>query len=457
MKRFNVPVNLFALLAVVAVTTTASAQRPVTGMPVPELSTIDDAVLAYMDANDVKGAIVGISRHGKPVYLRGFGWSDEALTVPMRENRIQRVASITKTFTAAVIMDLAAKGQLDISEFAFDLDQPDGGILQLAPFPALYDDRMADIKVHHLLHHYAGWDRALAQDPTQHELDCQEDMNLPELPVPEELMRWIMGRPLQHDPGSTYAYSNVGYLALGLIAEQVSGMSLLEYVRLHLLTEDLWFPLEDIQMGFTFEAELDLREPHYNSSAMQVNVFDPTGPLVPAPYGSWNHELKDGYGRIVTGAVPLLHHAHRFVLNGLDRGKRIDGAHDLEAHGGAQPGNNSQLWQLSNGTDFVVLVNEYDGVTTHAQAIAVEVYNALALFNFPYLTEAVDAYWLEPGYAGEAHGSWDLPYGNLGQLNGTDMRTKIKAKPGSSPWTGVVNGANVLITKAAGGAAIFGK
>lgn len=440
-----------------AMVSPARAQRPVTGRPVPELAAVDAAVLGYMDTSDVGGAIVGISRHDRIVYLRGFGWSDAARTVPMRENRVQRVASITKTFTAAVIIDLVRRGLLSLTDHAFALDQDEPGILQLDPFPSLYDARSADIDIDHLLHHTAGWDRDLAQDPTQHELDCQEAMELDHLPEAQELMRWTLGRPLQHDPGTVEAYSNVGYLALGLIAEQVSGMSLLEYVRTYLLTDELWFPSADILMGFTFEDELDPREPHYNFDGLRVNVFDPDGPLVPAPYGSWNHEMKDGYGRVVTGAVPLLHHADRFVLNGPERGSRIAGSHDTQAHGGAQPGNNSYLIQMSGGTDVVVLVNEWDGETTHAAGIASDVLAALAQFQFPWIAETVESSWLEPGFTGEKHGSYDLPFSELGDLNAVGDWTSIKVKAGSSGWTGVVGGAHVLIDAAEGATAVFGK
>jgi len=52
------------------------------------------------------------------------------------------------------------------------------------------------------------------------------------------------------------------------------------------------------------------------------------------PYGGWNHEMKDGYGRMVANAPPLLRMAHHYYLNGEERGQPIGEAHATQNHGG---------------------------------------------------------------------------------------------------------------------------
>jgi len=171
----------------------SGAQVPVSGKPVPALSFLDGTIQTYMTEHYVDAAVVGISYFGKTVYCRGFGWSDRDKQNPLQENATFRVASITKTFTAAVIMDLVDRELLDLEDHAFDLGQPGGGILDLVPFPPSdpIDPRLRNITVYHLLHHTGGWDRDLVTDPTNQELVIQNAMGLSELPTAEETMRWV--------------------------------------------------------------------------------------------------------------------------------------------------------------------------------------------------------------------------------------------------------------------------
>lgn len=433
----------------------ALAQPPTSGKPVQELSFLDDIMVAYMDTTDAVGIELGVSHQGRIVFWRGYGWSDEAQTVPMLETATMRVASVTKTFTAAVIIDLASRGLLDINDWAFDLGQPGGGILDLAPFPELVDERFKGISVEHLLHHEGGWDRDIVPDPTSDELRVQQEMGLPQLPTAEQTMRWTMGRPLQFLPGSDDAYSNVGYLALGLIAEQVSGTDILTYVRTHLLTDELWFPATDLFMGRTFAADQDPREPHYNYPFMSVNVFDPDGPEVHRPYGGWNHEMKDGYGRMVANALPLLHMAHNFYLNGLERGQPIGDVHATRNHGGALYGASTKLYQRNDGIDFIVMVNSYVGLQrVYSTEISAHLNDAFDNLAIAWPTEEVDCRWFDFSYAGQEAGSYDLPYGSVDDLGSIPPYSKVKFKPGSSAWTGVITRGHLALSAAEGGVVI---
>jgi len=437
------------------------AEIPVSGKPVPALSFLEEDIQTYMEESYVDAAVVGISRFGKIVYCRGFGWKDHDKTIPLQESAAFRIASITKTFTAAVIVDLVAKGMLDPDDHAFDLGQAGGGILDLKPFPGPDpgDPRLADITVHDLVYHTGGWDRLLEPDPTNRELFIKSAMGLTELPTEEETMRWTLGQPLQHDPGGTKEYyANIGYLALGLIAEQISGTNLLSYVRTYLLTDDLWFPAGDIFMGRTFAADQDSREPYYDYPVNVVNVFDPSGPRVWEPYGGWNHEVKTSYGRMVSTVIPLLQQAHHYALNGVDRGQPIDGTTHLASdHGGALRGSRSILFQGSDGIDVVVMTNRWDpGQETSARDILNLVLNNIDSHNFAWHMESVDCRWFDFNYSGAEEGSFDRPFDDINDLGNVPSFAKVRFKPGSTSWSGVITRGHLELDTLDGGSAVIG-
>ena len=454
----KVPLLLILALAMFLLASPLRAQPPTSGMPVPELSFMDDIIHAYMDTTDAVGIVLGVSSQGQIIFWRGYGWSDADQTIAMQETATMRVASITKTFTTAVIIDLIDRGMLGQHDWAFDLDQPGGGILNLEPFPELIDERFKGISVYHLLHHKGGWDRDIIPDPTSIELQIQDEMGLAQLPSIEETMRWALGQQLQHMPGSETHYANIGYLALGLIAEQVSGTDILSYVRTHLLTDDLWYPSTDLFMGRTFAADQDPREPYYNYPYEWVNVFDPDGPLVLAPYGGWNHELKDGYGRMVANAIPLLQMAHHYYLNGEERGQPIGTNHASRNHGGALFGASSKLRQRDDGIDFVIMVNSYvNSDRVYASEISGHLDDALDAINIVWPTETVDCRWFDFAHTGQEKGSFDFPYGSINDLGNIPPYSKIKFKPGSSPWTGVITRGHLALSATQEGSVVIGQ
>ena len=127
---------------------------------------------------------------------------------------------------------------LALDDRVFDLGQAGGGLLALDPFPRLGDSRLSEITVLHLLQHQGGWDREVAPDWVFREIEIAQGMSLPSPPGRENTVRHVLGQPLQFDPGSRRAYSNVGYLVLGLVIEEVSGQEYMTYVE-----ENIFAPL----------------------------------------------------------------------------------------------------------------------------------------------------------------------------------------------------------------------
>lgn len=104
----------------------SAQQRPVTGCERAELTSIDQAMAAFMDEHDVTGATLAIALDGEVLYERGFGWKDEARSVPMPPDALMRLASVSKPFTVSAVRHQIAQGLYTLDSFVFDLGQPGG-------------------------------------------------------------------------------------------------------------------------------------------------------------------------------------------------------------------------------------------------------------------------------------------------------------------------------------------
>lgn len=135
------------------------------------------------------------------------GWAAPGPTlVPLTNEHRLRYASLSKVFTSIVATQLIAEEKLDTGRPLLGYLAP-----QITPL----DRRLQDITLGQLLRHTAGFDRNVTADPMMQVLPwCPR-----QLKTLENLM-------LDHDPGSRYAYSNLGYCLLGAVIERVEGLSL---------------------------------------------------------------------------------------------------------------------------------------------------------------------------------------------------------------------------------------
>jgi CubicO group peptidase (beta-lactamase class C family) len=156
---------------------------------------------------------------GDTIVARGYGWSDLEKGTAASAETIYLYCSMTKLFTATALMQLRERGLVELDREVraylpdFPLQHPSG----------------REITVRHLLSHSSGianpipvsWVH-LAEEPAV-DLDGFTKRLL------------AQHHRLRFEPGSRYAYSNLGYLVLGQVIERVSGQSYTDYIQQHIL------------------------------------------------------------------------------------------------------------------------------------------------------------------------------------------------------------------------------
>lgn len=181
-----------------------------------------------MAAGSAPGLVFAVLLEGVVVYSHGLGSVDPPEGGSPDNGTVFRIASMTKSFTAAALLGLRDEGRLS-------LDAP---VIEFVPEISAGGPVAKDITVRHLLTMGGG---LLTDDPWG---DRQQD-----LPVTE--LRQLIGKGLTPlwRPGLRFEYSNLGYALLGLVIEAVTGRPYREAVEQRLLK-----PLGMMSTGFSARA-----------------------------------------------------------------------------------------------------------------------------------------------------------------------------------------------------------
>ena len=206
--------NLPAALCTVTLCAVALfvAPIPASAQPSPAAITRDaDAAIAAATDTKGSGAVVLIARGDTVLYRKARGMAEVELGVPLAPDQVFRIASITKSFTGALLVQMAARGEVS-------LDAPAVRYLPDAPL----DPR---ITLRQLLSHTAG--------VSENDAAPQPPFGNAEVPIAEQVRR-ITARPLDFEPGTKQRYSNAGYILLAAVIEKVTGQSWDEAMRTRL-------------------------------------------------------------------------------------------------------------------------------------------------------------------------------------------------------------------------------
>src|SRR6266446_6326232 len=166
---------------------------------------IDLLMKRYYDYGQFNGSIL-VAEKGKIIYEKGFGMANMEWAIPNRPDTRFRVGSVTKQFTATLVLQLVEEGKIKldgkIGDYLADYRKDTGG----------------RITIHQLLNHTSG-----IPDYT-HRPDFSADISRNPYRVTDFVKKFASG-DLEFEPGSKFSYSNSGYSVLGAIIEKVTGKS----------------------------------------------------------------------------------------------------------------------------------------------------------------------------------------------------------------------------------------
>lgn len=319
---------------------------PVAGAFVPQLELFDSAMVAFMTARHIGAGTLTISRYGEMLYSRAYGWRDSARTQPLSPNAMMRLASNSKPVTAAAIRRLVSDNLLTLDTKAFPF-------LGLTPAGAVADSRIDDVTVQQLLDHTGGWNRTIAGDIMFKSRDISRALGISTPPTKAQIAEWAMTQPLQHAPGTTAAYSNFGYLVLGLIVEKVSGQRYVEFVRQNIFTTTA---ASEVIEGRSRALDRDPREPFYSDPYTGCSVFNVDVCVqVPWPNGGWYLEAFDSCGGLVASGPALASFLESYWING---SLRVLGSAGSFTFYGSLDGTFTMARQRGDAANIVALFNQ---------------------------------------------------------------------------------------------------
>lgn len=246
----------------------------------------DNGVLAerldsvFATAPDFSGVVL-VAEEGKPVYYKAFGYRSFETKAPLEKKDIFELASVSKQFTAMVIMMLKEDGKLGY-------DDPVEKFVPGLPYPG--------ITIRNLLNHTSGlpdyqevmdahWDKSNV---------AGNDDNI------AYLIRYHPDK--KSEPGEKYEYSNTGYMLLASIAEKAAGADFIALSRDRIFgplgmtqtdirTKDEKLKLGNMAWGHLFVAERE--------------AYIPADSFPAFNYGIWLGNRK-GPGRVSSCAEDLL-------------------------------------------------------------------------------------------------------------------------------------------------------
>ena len=213
-----------------------------------------------------------VAENGKVIFKNGFGLADFEWKIENAPDTKFRLGSITKQFTATLVLQLVEQGKLS-------LDTPLGVAL-----PYYRQDTGAQVTIHHLLNHTSGIPSYTGQPKFSSEVSRDP------YEVRDFVLKYCSGE-LEFEPGAKYRYNNSGYFLLGAILEQVTGKSYAE-----VLEERILSPVGMRATGYDLAAPLlDRRARAYERSLRGVRNAPYLDMSLPFAAGALYSTVEDLY------------------------------------------------------------------------------------------------------------------------------------------------------------------
>jgi D-alanyl-D-alanine carboxypeptidase len=301
---------------------------------VKDIAGVNSALRRMATRGEFSGAVL-TARNGKVLFGRAYGLADRERRIPNTVETRFRIGSMNKMFTAVAVLQLVEAGKIELSA-------PLGNYLSNYP----NKDVASKVTIHQLLTHMGGTGDIFGPD-----FDAHRD----ELRTLGDYVQLYGKRELEFEPGSRWAYSNYGFILLGVVIEKVTGQSYYGYVQEHIyepaemtrtgsLPEDQM--VSDRSIGYT-------RPPETTSWVPNTNTLPYRGTSAGGGYSTvtdlarfadalMSHRLlrSDSTEQLITGKVEALGR-EKYAYGFEDR--RDTAKDGSVGHGGGAPGMNGDL------------------------------------------------------------------------------------------------------------------
>ena len=307
---------------------------------------IDEMMKAYFEFGQFHGSAL-VAENGKVIYKKGFGQANYEWDIPIEPNTKFRLGSITKQFTATLILQLREQGKIDLQ----------GKLSDYLPY---YRKDVGDkVTIHQLLNHTSGI-------PSYTGLPgFFEDVSRNPYGVEDFVKKYCSGE-LEFEPGSKYSYNNSGYFLLGAIIEQITGKKYEE-----VLQEKIFDPLGMKDSGYDHHATiLKNRATGYNKTPDGYANSEYLDMSIPYAAGSLYSTVEDLYkwdrgldtekvlkneSKELMFKPGMSNYGYGFVIEEMEIGKTGTKVKTI-GHGGGINGFNTLITRLPESDSLVVLL-----------------------------------------------------------------------------------------------------
>lgn len=316
-----------------------------------------DALMQLVHENGQFNGSVLVAENGKVIFKKGYGLANMEWGIPNAPDTKFRLGSITKQFTAMLTLQLVQQGKLKL----------DGKITDYLPdYPRATGDR---ITIHQLLTHssgipgyteFPGFFQTMSRDPY----------------TPREFVKQFADSALLFEPGTRYRYSNSGYFLLGVIIENVTGMTYEEALQRFVLDPagmkntgyDRSAPIlarrasgyERNPLGVTNAPYLDMSLPYaagsLYSTVEDLYLWDQalyTDKLL-------SNELKGEMFKAQVRMNPVMSYGYGWMTGNSPVGRSADTV-EVVLHGGGINGFNTVISRVPKDRHLVVMLNNTGG------------------------------------------------------------------------------------------------
>lgn len=164
----------------------------------PFTTKVDQYVQSEMQKQRIPGLSLAVIKDGHVILAKGYGYANVEHRVPAKDETIFQSGSVGKQFTATAVMMLVEDGKLSLDD-------------KITKYFINAPESWGGITVRHLLTHTAGT------------TDYPSDFDFRRDYTEDELLKRAQAIPLAFQPGEKWAYSNLGYVLLGVLIQRVSG------------------------------------------------------------------------------------------------------------------------------------------------------------------------------------------------------------------------------------------